>query len=190
MITFVSGNIFESPAQVLTNTVNCVGVMGKGLALEFKAKFPAMFEDYQTRCNNQKVKPGEPYLWENDRVQILNFPTKRHWKEKSRLEDIEDGLRYLVGHYEEMGIYTLALPALGCANGGLRWDDVKTLIVKYLNDLPDLEVFVYLPKTKIGGLGTQVDTPDHASLLVGRSSIAVSASIEPISNTALHSSDN
>ena len=149
MITFVSGNMFDSSAQVITNTVNCVGVMGKGLALEFKARFPDMFEDYKIRCAQQLVQPGQPYLWENDRVQILNFPTKRHWREPSRLEDIQEGLKYLATHYEEMGIYTIALPALGCANGGLKWEDVRELMIKYLADISDLEIFVY-PSLKDG----------------------------------------
>ncbi len=144
MITYIEKNIFQSPAQVLTNTVNCVGVMGKGLALEFKNRHPAMFDDYKRRCDRGEVRPGFPYLWENDRAQVLNFPTKRHWRDDSRLEDIEAGLKYLADHYKDMGIYTLALPQLGCGNGGLQWSDVRPLIDKYLANLPDLEVFVYV----------------------------------------------
>jgi len=143
MITYLKGNIFDSPAQVVTNTINCVGVMGKGLALEFKSRIPEMYGDYQKRCQNNEVVPGKPYLWENDKVQVLNFPTKRHWKDNSRLEDIEDGLKYLSEHYKEMGIYTLALPPLGCGNGGLKWENVRPLVEKYLGTLSDLEVFVY-----------------------------------------------
>jgi len=95
MITYLEGNIFDSPAQVITNTINCVGVMGKGLALEFKNRFPLLFQDYKKKCEEGHVKPGTPYLLENDEVQVLNFPTKRHWKEKSYLEDIDQGLQYL-----------------------------------------------------------------------------------------------
>jgi O-acetyl-ADP-ribose deacetylase (regulator of RNase III) len=146
MITYIQGNIFESPAQVLTNTVNCVGVMGKGLALEFKKRHPDLFADYKKRCDRLDVKPGRPYLWENDKVQVLNFPTKRHWRESSRLEDIEEGLKYLAQNYEHWGIYTLALPPLGCGNGGLSWNEVKPLVETHLGPLSDLEVFVYLPK--------------------------------------------
>lgn len=145
MITFVDGNIFDSPAQVITNTINCVGVMGKGLALEFKRRFPKMYEDYRIRCQKGDVLPGRPYLWEDDKVQILNFPTKRHWRENSRLDDIEEGLRYLANHYQEMGLHTLALAPLGCGNGGLNWNDVKPLIERYLGSVPDLEVFAYRP---------------------------------------------
>lgn len=117
MITFVKGNLFHSAAQVLTNTVNCVGVMGKGVALEFKNRYPVMFEDYRLRCKRGEVRPGGLYLWEDDHVQILNFPTKRDWREDSRIEDIEQGLQYLSTHYQDLGIQSLAMPALGCGNG-------------------------------------------------------------------------
>lgn len=148
MITYVQGNLFDSPAQVLTNTINCVGVMGSGVALAFKKRHPDLFEDYKQRCARGEIKPDIPYLWENDRVQVLNFPTKRHWKDASQLDDIERGLKYLSTHYEKMGIYSLAMPALGCGAGGLRWADVQPLIEKYLSDIPDLEVFVYPPKAQ------------------------------------------
>ncbi len=99
MITYKTGDIFKSNAQVITNTVNCVGVMGKGLALAFKNQFPEMFEDYKAKCDRGEVKPGRPYLWENNNIQILNFPTKRHWKQDSILSDVEDGLKYLAENY-------------------------------------------------------------------------------------------
>jgi hypothetical protein len=104
-----------------------------------------MFEDYEARCRRGEVRPGVPYLWENDSVQILNFPTKRHWRDDSILEDIEDGLRYLSENYPAMGIATLAMPPLGCGNGNLSWKDVKPLIEKHLGDVT-LEVFVYQPR--------------------------------------------
>ena len=143
MITYKSGNLLHSSAQVLTNTVNCVGVMGKGIALQFKNSFPEMFEDYKMKCEKGEVKLGEPYLWDNGQVQILNFPTKGHWKENSRLEDIEAGLKYLAANYEKMGINSISLPPLGCGNGGLNWKDVKNLINKYLGPLELLDVYVY-----------------------------------------------
>ncbi|MFN7455478.1 MAG: macro domain-containing protein [Pseudobdellovibrionaceae bacterium] len=146
MVTFVKGDIFKSPAQVLTNTVNCVGVMGKGVALEFKNRYPKMFGDYKAKCDQGKVKPGQPYLWEDDVVQILNFPTKRNWRDNSLLQDIEDGLKYLAGSYEQMGIQSIAMPALGCGLGGLKWSEVQPLIVKHLGALPDLDVYVYEPQ--------------------------------------------
>lgn len=146
LVTFVKGDLFSSPLQVLTNTVNCVGVMGKGVALTFKNKYPEMFADYKVKCDQKEVKPGFPYLWENDQVQILNFPTKRHWKEDSKIEDIEAGLKYLSENYEAMGIQSIGMPALGCGNGGLDWSDVAPLIEKYLGRIPGLDVYVFEPQ--------------------------------------------
>ena len=146
MVTFVRGDIFDSPAQVLTNTVNCVGVMGKGVALEFRNRFPQMFSDYKTKCAQGNVKPGQPYLWENDSAQVLNFPTKRHWRDNSLLQDIEDGLKYLASSYQRMGIQSMAMPALGCGLGGLKWSEVQPLISKHLGSIPDLDVYVYEPQ--------------------------------------------
>ncbi len=159
MIVVIDGNIFDSPAQVITNTVNCVGVMGKGIALEFKSRFPAMFNDYKARCNSGRLLIGEPYLWEDSEVQILNFPTKRHWRDKSRLEDIDSGLRYLSKNYKEMGIYTLALAPLGCGNGGLNWIDVLSLMTYHLGEIPDLEVFAYRPRA-IGAVSNSLFGPN------------------------------
>lgn len=143
MIIYKTGNIFNSSAQVITNPVNCVGVMGKGLALIYKEKFPDMYADYKKRCSEGAVILGKPYLWENDHVQIMNFPTKRHWKDKSLLSDIEEGLKYVSENYRKMGITSLSLPALGSGLGGLNWFDVKNLINKYLGALDDLDVYVY-----------------------------------------------
>ena len=143
MITYKTGDIFKSSAQVITNTVNCVGVMGKGLALAYKKKYPEMFQDYKAKCDKGELSPTEPYLWENDKVQILNFPTKRHWKQDSLLSDVEAGLKYLANNYAQKGISSLALPPLGCGLGGLNWSDVKNLINKYLGPIEDLDVYVY-----------------------------------------------
>ena len=143
MITYKSGDIFQSSAQVITNTVNCVGVMGKGLALAYKNKFPEMYQDYKMKCERGDVRPGQPYLWQNEKVQILNFPTKRHWNQNSKLSDIEAGLKYLSENYADMGISSLALPPLGCGLGGLAWPDVKNLINKYLGPIEDLDIYVY-----------------------------------------------
>lgn len=161
MVTFVKGDIFKSPAQVLTNAVNCVGVMGKGVALEFKNRYPLMFDDYKSRCDQGKVKPGQPYLWEDDSAQILNFPTKRHWKDNSLLQDIEDGLKHLASSYEQMGIQSIAMPALGCGLGGLKWSEVQSLIVKYFGSIPDLDVYVYEPH---GAAAIRSDADDREAL--------------------------
>lgn len=156
MVTFVKGDIFKSPAQVLTNTVNCVGVMGKGVALEFKNRYPKMFGDYKSKCDLGEVKPGQPYLWEDDSAQVLNFPTKRHWRDGSLLQDIEDGLKHLAGSYEKLGIQSIAMPALGCGLGGLKWSEVQPLIVKYLGNIPDLDVYVYEPQS-VASIKNDVD---------------------------------
>jgi O-acetyl-ADP-ribose deacetylase (regulator of RNase III) len=158
MITYVQGNLFESSAQVLTNAVNCVGIMGKGIALEFKKRYPAMFCEYVARCTAGQMKMGEPWLWEDDEAQILNFPTKRHWRTPSSLEDIEAGLRWLALKYGELGIYTIAMPALGCGNGGLSWNEVQLLMEKHLGSIPDLEVFVYPDRA---GASLAITGDDH-----------------------------
>jgi O-acetyl-ADP-ribose deacetylase (regulator of RNase III) len=162
VVTFVRGDIFSSPAQVLTNAVNCVGVMGKGIALEFKNRFPQMFDDYKTKCNLGQVKPGQPYLWEDDSAQVLNFPTKRDWRDGSLLQDVEDGLKYLADSYGQLGIQSLAMPPLGCGLGGLKWSDVQPLIVKHLGAIPDLDVYVYEPQG-MGASRGDADSVDTGS---------------------------
>src|SRR5258708_36941639 len=126
MIRALIGDLFESQAQTLVNTVNCVGVMGKGVAEQFKQRFPAMFDDYEARCDRKAVRLGEPYLYrDSSGVQIVNFPTKDHWRSPSRLADIERGLDYLAAHAAEWKIASLALPPLGCGNGGLEWAEAR-----------------------------------------------------------------
>ncbi len=145
MIHPLVGNIFESKAQTLVNTVNCVGIMGKGLALEFKKLFPDMYEDYVARCKANKVRLGEPYLYRRLLSPwILNFPTKDHWRSVSRLSDIVAGLEYLEKHYHEWEITSLAVPALGCSNGQLEWRVVGPTLYRYLSRL-DIPVELYAP---------------------------------------------
>jgi len=166
MVRYTTGDIFKSPAQVITNPVNCVGVMGGGLALEFKKRYADLFGDYVERCKKNLVKPGQPYLFETADTQILNFPTKRHWKDVSLIEDIESGLKFLAENYAEMGIFYLALPALGCGLGGLEWSDVKHLIDKHLGPVADLEVMVFEPAEtgiKSGKRSTESRTPKSGS---------------------------
>jgi len=139
------GDILKSKAQTLINTVNCVGIMGKGIALEFKKCFPAMFADYIARCRRNEVKPGLPYLYrELTPPQIVNFPTKDHWKSVAKISDIERGLKYLLDRYKEWGITSLAVPPLGCGNGRLEWSVVGPLIYKYANRM-DIPVEMYAP---------------------------------------------
>jgi uncharacterized protein YwgA/O-acetyl-ADP-ribose deacetylase (regulator of RNase III) len=139
------GDLFETDAQTLVNTVNCVGVMGKGVALEFKKRFPEMYEDYIRRCENKQVRLGEPYIFRSlFPPNIINFPTKDHWRSVSRLTDIIQGLQYLEKHYKEWGIESLAVPPLGCGNGGLEWKIVGPTLARYLHKL-DIPVYLFAP---------------------------------------------
>jgi uncharacterized protein YwgA/O-acetyl-ADP-ribose deacetylase (regulator of RNase III) len=145
MIRTRVGNIFESEMQTLVNTVNCVGIMGKGLALEFKQRFPDMYENYVARCKAKQVRLGEPYLYRRLLPPwILNFPTKDHWRSVSRLSDIVAGLEYLGRHYHEWEIESLAVPALGCSNGQLEWRVVGPTLYRYLSQY-DIPVELYAP---------------------------------------------
>lgn len=137
------GNLFDSDAQTLINAVNCAGVMGKGIALEFKRRFPAMFADYVTRCARGEVRLGEPYLYASATLpQVLNFPAKGHWR--SRLEDIVTGLEHLARHCGEWDITSLAVPPLGCGLGQLSWEAVRPVLHTHLDRLPIL-VDLYAP---------------------------------------------
>ena len=139
------GDLLKSEAQTLINTVNCVGIMGKGIALEFKERFPDMFKDYVERCERKEVKPGVPYLFKTlFPPQIVNFPTKDHWKSVSRVADVERGLQHLLDHFREWGITSLAIPSLGCGNGQLEWRVVGPLIYRYLQQI-DIPVEMYAP---------------------------------------------
>lgn len=145
MVKVLVSDLFKSKAQTLVNTVNCVGIMGKGVALEFKMRFPEMFSDYEQRCKRGEVKLGRPYLYKNlIPPWILNFPTKNHWKSVSRLGDIERGLQHLLSHYKEWGVTSLALPPLGCGNGQLEWKAVGPLIYRYASRM-DIPVELYAP---------------------------------------------
>lgn len=127
------GDIFESKAQTLVNTVNCVGVMGKGIALEFKNRFPDMYEDYVQRCKDGRVRLGEPYLYRRLTAPwILNFPTKDHWRSVSRFQDLVTGVRYLHAHFREWGVTSLAVPPLGCGHGQLEWRVVGPMLYRSL----------------------------------------------------------
>lgn len=149
MITYVKGDLFEAPAKVLVNTVNTVGVMGKGIALEFKRLYPEMFSRYQHFCETGQLTVGKLYLFKTDHKWVLNFPTKKHWRTPSRLEYVEAGLKKFVCQYADIGITSIAFPALGCGNGELDYGtQVRPLMEKYLNDIP-IPVFIYLQRPTI-----------------------------------------
>jgi len=144
VITYIAGDLFQSPARVLVNTVNTVGVMGKGIAKEFKRIYPDMFREYQRLCEQGRFNVGDLWLYKTPHKWILNFPTKKHWRSPSKLEYVDAGLRKFVQRYAEKGITSIAFPMLGCGNGGLDWEhQVQPLMEKYLRTLP-IDVFIYL----------------------------------------------
>lgn len=144
-VTPMIGDIFKSSAQTLVNTVNCVGVMGKGIAAGFRQRFPEMYREYVSLCELGEVKLGRPYLWRSTVPPwVLNFPTKDHWRENSSLEAIESGLEYLEEHYREWGIESLAVPPLGSGLGGLDWRIVGPILYQHLARL-DIPVELYAP---------------------------------------------
>ena len=143
MITYVSGDLFKSPAHVLVNTVNTVGVMGKGVAKEFKRLFPDMFRQYRDLCEAKKFDIGNLFLYKTANKWVLNFPTKKHWRNPSRPDYIERGLQKLVSIYLNAGIYDLAMPLLGCGHGELDWaTQVRPIVEKCMKNLP-INVFVH-----------------------------------------------
>ena len=144
MITYVDFSLFESPAKVLVNTVNTVGVMGKGIAKEFKRIYPEMFTDYQQLCEREQLGLGQLWLYKTPHKWILNFPTKKHWRSPSKPEYIEAGLQKFVQIYQEARVTSISFPLLGCGNGELDWKtQVKPLMKQYLERLP-IEIFVHL----------------------------------------------
>jgi O-acetyl-ADP-ribose deacetylase (regulator of RNase III) len=144
-ITFRSGDLFASGAQALVNPVNCVGVMGAGLALQFKRRYPEMFADYRAQCQARFFTPGHPRIWRADgHPLIVNFPTKDDWRNPSQLQWIRSGLATLAGLLRGHDVHSIAIPPLGCGLGGLEWPDVRDLIVTRLGGL-DTEVVVYGP---------------------------------------------
>jgi O-acetyl-ADP-ribose deacetylase (regulator of RNase III) len=142
-IQYQKGDIFESKAHVIVNTVNCQGIMGKGLALSFKQKYPAMFRVYQQECRTGKLRIGKPTLYQESMPWILNFPTKDSWRANSKLEYLQKGLEFLVAHYRNAGIKSIAFPKLGALNGKLSWDEVGPMMARYLSQL-DIDVFIYI----------------------------------------------
>lgn len=153
MIEYKTGDILKADVQALVNTVNCVGVMGKGIALQFKLKFPENFRAYKKVCAQDDLKPGRLFVFDRgglldkaERPQyIVNFPTKTHWRSPSKLEYIEEGMRALVGEVRRRDMRSIAIPPLGCGNGGLDWEDVEAIIKRHVDALPDMRIVLYPP---------------------------------------------
>lgn len=173
MIKFTKGDILAADAEALVNTVNCVGIMGRGIALQFKNEFPANFEAYAAACSREEVQPGRMFVFETRRLTnpkfIINFPTKRHWRGKSRIEDIDAGLKALAREIRDRRIHSIAIPPLGSGLGGLNWADVRPRIVQALTGLDDVKVIIYEPSTapaKTKSRDVPNMTPGRAALVV------------------------
>ena len=159
MIEITEGNLLEAPAEALVNTVNTVGIMGKGIALQFRQAFPEMFRAYEKACLAKDVRLGEVQVFDLGGLAggprwIINFPTKGHWKSRSRLADIDAGLKDLSATVTSLGIRSIAVPPLGCGNGGLSWADILPRIQQAFENLPEVQVLVFAPR----------GTPDSAAM--------------------------
>ena len=161
MLQFIHSSILDSQAQTVVNTVNTVGVMGKGLAHAFREKYPQMFAAYKSLCDKKQFDVGQLWLWRGSNQWVLNFPTKKHWRNPSRIEYIEEGLEKFVANYESRGIREISFPRLGCGNGGLQWELVKPMMEKYLSNLP-IQIYIHDFDMDIGA-------PEHKLALMGKS---------------------
>ena len=148
MIKYMTGDLLAADSEALVNSVNCVGVMGRGVALAFKRRFPDNFKAYKAACDWGELQPGRMFVFETSELMprfIINFPTKQHWRASSRVADIEAGLSALVAEIERHRIHSIALPPLGCGLGGLEWTEVKPRIHRALAGVADLDTLVFEP---------------------------------------------
>lgn len=156
MIKYIKGDLLSADTQALVNTVNTVGVMGKGIALQFKEKYPSNFEAYKKACKNKELEVGKLLVFKDRNLDresiIINFPTKKDWKHKSKIEYIDKGLQELAKIVREYDIKSIAIPPLGCGNGGLDWEEVKPLMEKYLSQLDDVDITIFTPNDAVKDL--------------------------------------
>jgi len=169
---YSKGNLLEAPVEALVNTVNTVGVMGKGIALQFKEAFPSNYSAYQKACKDKWLQPGKLLVFREQTINgekiIINFPTKTEWFQKSKYEYIESGLKELVEVIEREKIKSIAIPPLGCGNGGLKWETVKAMIEKYLKPLNEVNIIVYEPSEKVKALLKAKDSKKETKLTPAR----------------------
>ena len=174
MIEFKVGNIFAEDAEALVNTVNCVGVMGRGIALQFKNAFPDNFNEYERACHREIVQPGRMFIHKTQQISnpkyIINFPTKRHWRGKSRIEDIESGLDALVGEIKALNICSIAIPPLGSGLGGLSWPEVRVRIERAMRQLPDVRIVIFEPDANLD-VSTMSKSKDIPEMTPGRAAL-------------------
>lgn len=168
---FTTGNILRADIEAVVNTVNCVGFMGRGIAAQFKRAYPANFKAYESACKRKEIVPGRMFVFETGQLTnprfIVNFPTKRHWRGASRIEDIESGLAALVDEVKRRGIKSIAIPPLGCGLGGLNWKDVRPLIERAFEMIPGVRTVVFEP-SDAGPPDKMAKTKDVPKMTPGR----------------------
>lgn len=171
-IEYKSGDMFGEAAEAIVNTVNCVGVMGKGVALEFKRRWPDNFRAYKRLCDAGKLSPGKMFIFQmgdllegTERQFLINFPTKQHWKAKSKIEYVERGLDDLAHQVRELSIKSIVMPPLGCGNGGLDWNEVRPLIEEKLAPLQGVKFVIFAPPAEVGHTTEQDDVPNDLTIL-------------------------
>ena len=168
MLTYLTTNLFKSPAQTLINTVNTVGVMGKGIAKTFKQLYPEMYQEYRRLCQDQKITIGKLYIYRTPNKIVVNFPTKKHWRNPSRVEYIESGLKEFVKIYDKYSISSVSFPQLGCGNGELDWEtQVQPLMEGYLKDLP-IPVYIHLYPKAPDFVPERLDSKDARQIQLER----------------------
>jgi O-acetyl-ADP-ribose deacetylase (regulator of RNase III) len=174
MINLTEGDILKADAEALVNTVNCVGIMGRGVALQFKKAFPANFKAYEIACKANLVQPGKMFVYDLNHLYnprfVINFPTKRHWKGKSRIEDIQTGLADLINVVQQQNIHSIAIPPLGCGLGGLDWGVVKPLIIEAFQAIPEVDVLLFEP-TGAPSAAVMVQSTETPKMTVGRAAL-------------------
>ena len=173
MFEFTTGNILRADVEALVNTINCVGIMGRGIALQFKNDFPKNFKAYEAACAREEVQPGKMFVFVTGTFTnpkfIFNFPTKRHWRDMSRMEDIDSGLKALVEEIRNRSIRSIAIPPLGSGLGGLSWADVRPRIEAALRDVNDLKVIVFEPN----GAPIETKSREVPNMTPGRAALVV-----------------
>lgn len=177
MIEIAKGNLLHAPVDALVNTVNTAGIMGRGIALQFKQAYPRMFRGYEAACKAGDVRLGKMHVFDLGGLAggprwIINFPTKVHWRAKSRMKDIDAGLADLIATIRRLGIGSIAIPPLGCGNGGLNWSEVRPRIESALTELPDVRVLLYPPNgaPDAQAMPNRTERPD---MTMGRAALIV-----------------
>ena len=184
MIRYVPTSLFMSPAQTLVNTVNTVGVMGKGIALEFKNRYPDMFNRYRTFCERKQIDIGILYLYESPNKWVLNFPTKKHWRNPSKIEWIEEGLKKFVQTYQDRGITSIAFPQLGCGNGGLPWGEVRPVMERWLRPLT-IPVYIHVRANLPGFVPEHEDPAEIREYTAPREDVDFSTFLQDLHSVGL-----